>query len=122
MGMTTELRVAQCIGQQGQADTGIACSAFDDTPTGLQFARCLCGANDAQCGAIFYRASRVEEFGFAENGAAGLLRDLLQVQQRGVANQLGDVRGGVHVCSPQNSRRVCHSAGQRSGFVSCIGR
>ncbi|WP_240725272.1 pyridoxal-phosphate dependent enzyme [Mangrovimicrobium sediminis] len=41
-------------------------------------------------------AAGVEEFRLAEDGAAGQLRHLAQVEQGGVANQLGDVSGTVH--------------------------
>jgi len=72
--------VPQGVGDQGQADAGIARGALDDHTAGLQLAGLLRRPNDTQGGTVLYRAARVHELGLAVDVATGQFRGLSQVE------------------------------------------
>ena len=80
--------VAERLGDQRQADAGIAGRALDDDAARPQQAPLLGVADDEQAGAILDRLAGVHEFGLAEDFAAGFLRGALQPDQRRVADRV----------------------------------
>lgn len=69
-----------------EANACIACCAFDDGSSGFQEASFFGMLDDVEGGAIFDGAAWILEFSFAEDIAAGLLREALQSDQRGFPN------------------------------------
>ena len=80
-----------------QTDAGVARGALDDGATGPQRAALLVLADHPQRGAILDGSAGIEEFGLAENVAAGPLRQGRQPDQRGVADGAGEC---PRVCVP----------------------
>ena len=80
--------VAERLGDQRQADAGIAGGALDDDAAGPEQALLLGVADDEQPGAVLDRLARIDEFGLAENLAAGLLGSAFQTDQRRVADRV----------------------------------
>jgi hypothetical protein len=81
---------------QCEADAGVARRAFDDEATGLDEAATLAVEHHVFRGAVLDRAARVQELGFAENGAARQLRRLPQLDEGGVADGVDEVLPNIH--------------------------
>ena len=64
---------AERISDKREANAGIPCSALNNEAAWLQFAARDRILDDGEAGAIFHRAAGIEEFGLAENRAAGHL-------------------------------------------------
>ncbi len=84
------------IGDQGQADAGIAGGRLDDESAGAQFAALFRLHDHLPAGAIFHRAARVHEFGLAEDDASGRLGGVLQLYERRVADGLDNAFADLH--------------------------
>ncbi len=88
--------VAPRIGDQGQADAGIAGRTFDDDASGTKLALGLRILDDGQSRAILHRTARVEEFRLAQDAAAGGLGGCLQLDERRVADAVDKAGANVH--------------------------
>src|SRR6185437_3907030 len=84
------------IGDQRQADAGIAGGAFDHEAAGAQFAALFGFQDHLAPGAVLDRAAGVHEFGLAENGAAGGGRGGFQLDERRVADRFNDTVAHLH--------------------------
>src|SRR5262245_15114118 len=84
------------IANESQPDTRIAGGALDHSATRLQPARIQRVADDEQRRAVLDRLAGIHELGLAEDGAAGLFRRALELDQRRVANRLNDTVAGTH--------------------------
>lgn len=69
-----------------KSDSGIASGSFNDGTTGLEEALFFGVLDDEERSAVLHTTSGVLELRLAENIAAGLLGELLQANERGVAN------------------------------------
>jgi hypothetical protein len=87
--------VAETIAHQGEPDPGVASGSFDDRPARVQQASGFGVAHDEQRRAVLDRLAGIEEFGLAENGAAGLFRSAAQPDERRIADQI-DERPRLH--------------------------
>ena len=63
--------IAAGVGDQRQPDAGIAGGAFDDHPAWPQFATRFGGFDNRARRAVLDRTAGIEEFGLAQNAAAG---------------------------------------------------
>ena len=88
--------VAARIGDQSDADPGIAGRALDDDAAGPEFSALLGVLDDGERGAILHRAARIEEFGLAVNAAARGLGRGAEPDQRRVADAIDETRPDVH--------------------------
>ena len=95
-GMTITRAVAERVGDQRQADAGVAGRAFDDHAARPQQPARFGVAHDVQRGAVLHRPARVEELALAEDLAAGLLGGLAQAHQRRVADQIDEAAAHLH--------------------------
>ena len=77
---------AEGIGDDGQADAGVAGGALDDGAAKFQLSIGERVANDEEGGPILHRLAGIHEFGLAEDFTAGRVRCRLQANQRGVAD------------------------------------
>src|SRR5690606_28532672 len=75
----------------GEADAGIARRAFDDETAGLDDLATLGVEHDVLRRAVLHGSARVQEFGLAEDRAAGELRRLAQLDQRRVADRVDEI-------------------------------
>ena len=89
--------VAERVGDQRQADAGIAGGALDDHAAGLDQALLLGIADDEQPGAVLHRLARIEEFRLAVDLAAGLLGRPVEANERRVADGIDDGIVSGHV-------------------------
>ena len=80
--------IAERLGNQRQADAGIAGRSLDDDTAGAQEAAPLGVADDEQRRAILVRLAGIEALRLAEDGAAGRLGRALQPDERRVADCL----------------------------------
>ena len=87
---------AHGIGHDREADAGIARRPLDNGPARPQLALGDGVLDDEQRGAILHRLARIHELGLAEDGAAGQLRGLFQLDQGGVADRGNDIRLDIH--------------------------
>ena len=79
-GMTITVRKPKRIGDQRQADAGVAGRAFDDRCRRAAARRFFTASlDDEQRGAVLDRLARIQELGLAENLAAGRLRGALSL-------------------------------------------
>src|SRR6185312_13442772 len=69
---------------------------LDDDAAGLQGAAGLGVLDDAPGRTVLDRPAGIEEFGLAENGAAGQLRRPFQLDERGVADGFDEVISDLH--------------------------
>ncbi len=81
---------AERVADQRQANAGIAGGALDHGAAGLKLSRGKRIADDEKRGAVLYRLSRVHELGLAEDRAAGLFGRAFELDQRRIADRLGD--------------------------------
>ena len=88
--------VATRLGDQRQADTGVAGGRFDDRAAGLQLAAGLRGVDHLRRDAVFGAATRVEVLDLGDDLARALGHDRVQLNQRGIADELTDVPGDPH--------------------------
>ena len=103
------------IGEQGEADTGIASCALNDAAAP--------GRSSPDRSAAWMMPSAVRSLteppglrnsALPKDGTTGSLGHLPEVQQGGVADKLSDVVGRVHgASSRENARRVCHRRRRR---------
>jgi hypothetical protein len=111
-----------------QADAGIAGGRFHHEPTRLEIAALLGFEDHPFAGTILHRLSGIHELGLAENGAAGRIGSLLQLDERRVADRFDDVMIDVHLreffpvcCLFGNDPRV-RPAKVKAGFRDCAAR
>ena len=88
--------IAARVGDQRQADAGVAGGALDHEPAGLQVAALLGLQDHLAAGAVLDRAAGVHELGLAENGAAGRGRRAFELDQRRVADGFDDAVADLH--------------------------
>jgi len=93
-----------------QTDAGVARCAFDNGTAGLDKAQPFGMLDDEESGAILDGATGVLEFGFAEDVAAGFFRELLEADERRLANGCvesarGDWPQGLQVGLPSMKPR-----------------
>ena len=90
VGNDDQRAIAARVGDQRQPDAGVAGGAFDHDAAAVDLAARLRLQDHLARRAIFDRAARIHEFGFAEDGAAGRRRRPLQLDQRRVADGFDD--------------------------------
>src|SRR5665213_1185453 len=95
-----ERAVAASIGDDGEANPGIARGRFDDEAAGLQFAARFGFEDHLAPGAVLHRAAGVHEFGLAQNGTAGHRRGALELDERRMADGLDDAVADLHFDIP----------------------
>ena len=94
-------------GDHRKTDAGIAGGRFHHEPAGLEVAALLGFQDHPFAGAVLDRLAGIHEFGLAENGAAGRLGSVLELDERRVADRFDDVVVEGHVleiagCLPQS--------------------
>ena len=95
--------VAKRTPDHGEADAGVSGGALDDRAPRLEDAPRLGIADDPEGGAVLDRLPGIQEFGLAENLAAGGVRETPQADQRGVADEIDNVgcdRARRHIQPP----------------------
>ena len=124
----------QGVADQRQTDAGIAGGALDHRAARLEPARIERIADDEQRGAVLDRLAGIHELGLAEDGAAGLLRGALELDQRGIADRLDNavavghggpsgLRGSKRtLMSGRNARKTRKFQGSRPGGQILSGR
>ena len=88
--------VAQGIGDQREADPGIARGAFDDQSAGPQAPLRDRVVNNGESGAVFHRSAGVHELSLAQNRAAGQFRRMAQLDERGSPDRCDDICRNAH--------------------------
>jgi len=88
--------IAQGIGDEREADTGIARGAFDDQSAGPQIPARDRVVNDGEPGTVLHRSARVHELRLAQDRAAGQLRRMAQCDERGSPNRFDDIGRNAH--------------------------
>src|SRR5262249_31416719 len=88
--------VAKRLGDQRQADAGIAGRTFDDDAAGFEQPFLFSVTNDVERRSVLDGLAGIEEFRLAENGAAGRLGRALQLDQGRVADGVEDGRMETH--------------------------
>ena len=88
--------ISERLGNQRQADAGIAGRALDDHAPRAQLALADRILDDEQGGAILDRLARIHEFGLAENRATGHLGGALETDERRMADGLNDSVANLH--------------------------
>ena len=91
--------IAARIGDQRQADAGVAGGRLDHQAAGSQLAALLGFQDHLPAGAILHRAARVHELGLAEDGAAGRLRRAVELDQRRMADCVNNAVADLHAGS-----------------------
>ena len=81
---------AQRVGDEREADAGVARRALDDRAAGLQRAAAHGVLHDGEPRPVLDRAARIHELRLAENRAAGRLGGVPQLDERGVADCFDD--------------------------------
>jgi len=77
-----------------KTDAGVASGPLHQRSAGLQRALGLCVIENAAGGPILYRTARVQEFGLAEDFAAGLIAEGAQTNQGRVADGAREAEAG----------------------------
>src|SRR5687767_10012113 len=101
--------VAARVPDQRQTDAGVAGGALDDQAALAELAPPLGVLDDEEGRAVLDRAAGVEELRLAQDGAAGQLRSLLELDERGVADRADEAVADIHANSVgvgQGSRRL----------------
>ncbi len=80
----------------GQRDAGVAAGGLDDDGVRADEAGGLCRVDHADADAVLDAVGRVEELQLGQDGGPSPVGDLVQTDERGVADQLGDVVGDAH--------------------------
>ena len=88
--------IAARIGNQRQADAGVAGGRFHHQAARAQFAALLRLEDHLPAGAVLHRAARVHEFGLAQNGASGRLGGALELDKRRMADGFDDAVADLH--------------------------
>ena len=88
--------IAARIGDERQADAGVAGGRLDDQAAGAQFAALFRLQDHLPAGAILHRAAGVHEFGLAEDRASGRLGGALQLDERRMADGFDDAVADLH--------------------------
>ena len=97
--------VAARVGDERQADAGVARGALDHEAAGLELAALLGLQDHLAAGAVLHRAAGIHELGLAENGAAGRGRRPFELDQRRVADGFDDAVADLHGFSPVSRSR-----------------
>ena len=103
--------VAAGIGDEGEADAGVACRPLDNGSAGQEGAATLGVQDDAKCGAILDGATGVHELRLTEDGAAGGGAGAHQTDEGRVANGADEAVG--------NRGGGCGMAHARAPFGGC---
>ena len=82
--------VAALLGDQGQADAGVAAGRLHDDAAGFELAGTFRGVDDAFGDAVLGRAAGVQVFDLDRDGGADAGGDAVETDERGVADQIGD--------------------------------
>ena len=82
---------------QGQPDPSITCRALDNRATRFQVATRDRIADDIERRAVFHRLARVHELGLTQNLATCLIAELVETDQRGIADCLGQILMDGHL-------------------------
>ena len=88
--------IAARVGDQRQADAGVAGGALDHEPAGLELAALFGLQDHLAARPVLHRAAGIHELGLAEDGAAGRGRRPLELDQRRVADGLDDAVADLH--------------------------
>ena len=96
LGHRDDRAIAAARAEQREADAGVASRALDDHAAGQQVFLEFRVEQEAECGTILDRATRVGELGLRENLAAGELGGGAQPDQGRVADRVGEVVADVH--------------------------
>src|SRR4029450_752176 len=88
--------VPALLGDQGEADPGVAGRRLDDGAAGLQLAGLLGGLDPPPRHAVLHRAARVEVLDLGEHGAGDAVGHGVELHQRRVPDEIGDVFGVLH--------------------------
>jgi hypothetical protein len=83
--------VATGIGDQSDADAGVAGRALDDDAAGPEPSLLLGVLDDGECGPILHRAAGIEELRLAVDVATGRLRCRAQANERRIADAVDKV-------------------------------
>src|SRR5208282_3076411 len=113
--------VATRVADECQADAGVARGTLDDDAPRAQGAARLRVLDDGQGRPVLDRAARVQELGLAEDGAAGQLGRVAQLDERGVADAPDEAVSDLHgeplpgrFLSPHSSQSVRADQGAAS--------
>ena len=104
--------VALALGDQGQADAGVAGRRLDDGAAGLERAGGLGGLDHPQRDAVLHRPAGVQVLDLGQHRGGDALGDVVELDERRVADEVGDVFGVLHRPSSQTPDSA--SAGARS--------
>jgi len=115
--------VAGCACNQRQAHAGAALRRLDQRPARQQLAACRCLAYHLERDPILATAARVEEFGLAEDGASGRVRERSQMHQRRATDQVQHTlrRDEVGAPAPSPLEPRCYGERDRRGAESDSG-
>ena len=80
--------VAAAHADQSEADAGVSGGGFDDRPPRLELAFALGARDQANGGAVFHAAARVQVFEFGKNVGRSRRSQLPHVQHRRFADEL----------------------------------
>ena len=96
VGADEDALVAAVLGDQGQADAGVARGGFDDRATRLQLPAGLGGVDHFGRDPVLGAAARVEVFDLCHHGARAVGDDGVQTNQWGAADEVTDVLRDPH--------------------------
>ena len=108
--------VAALLGDQGEADPGVAGGGLDDGAAGLQQPVALGRVDDAGRDAVFRGAARVQVLELDEDRRGDAVGHLVQPDQRGIADQVKD---GVGVSFAEGARRRSRTR-QIEKLLACL--
>ena len=91
---------------EGETDAGIPRGAFDDRSARPQLSGGFCIAHDSEGRTVFHGLAGIQELTFAKDLTAGLLRDLVQAEERRVSDKLDNGSIGLHTGGFQVGFRV----------------
>src|SRR5208283_5043736 len=114
--------VAARVAHQRQADAGVSRGPFDDDAARTQPALLLGILDDKERRPILDRAAGIEELGFAEDRAPGLLRGAPQLDQWRVADRADKAVADLHTVLRKRARRPRLSAARAGAQHSCYFR
>lgn len=83
-------------GDQSETDTRVAARRLDDRTPGAEGTGCLGGIDDPRGDAVFRRAAGVQVLDLGQDGRVGAVRDVVEADERGASDEVGDVRGVAH--------------------------
>ena len=88
--------VAALLGDERQPDAGVAGRGFDDGAAGFQLTAGFGGVDHLHGDAVLGAAAGVEVFDLRDDLARALGDNRVQLDQRGIADELTDVPGDPH--------------------------